>query len=110
MSSEIIENLSGIIPDTKEPDNAAFIGHLEEKYNDETLAAFQETEDIASGKINPKTYDNLPDAIKDLDSKEPNEETMAAMQEAEDIASGKIKSKGYDDVDEMIQDILKDED
>ena len=80
-----------------------------EKYNDETLAAFQETEDIASGKIKPKTYVNLPDAIKDLDSKEPNEETMAAMQEAEDIASGKIKSKGYDNVDEMIGDILKEE-
>lgn len=70
MSSEIIENLSGIIPDTKEPDNAAFIGHLEEKYNDETLAAFQEAEDIASGKIKPKTYDNLLDAKKDLEERD----------------------------------------
>ena len=37
-----------------------------EKYNDETLAAFQETEDIASGKIKPKTYDSFYDAIQDL--------------------------------------------
>ncbi len=38
----------------------------EEEYNDETLAAFQETEDIASGKIRPKTYDSFYDAIHDL--------------------------------------------
>ena len=43
-----------------------------EKYNDETLAAFRETEDIASGKIKPKTYDNLPDAIKDLEATDNN--------------------------------------
>lgn len=68
--SETVKKLTGIIPKTKEPDNAAFIGHLEEKYNDETLAAFQETEDIASGKIKPKTYDNLADAKKDLKDKD----------------------------------------
>lgn len=81
----------------------------EEQYNEETLAAFKETEDIASGKIKPKTYDNLPNAIKDLGLEQPNKETIVAMQEAEDIASGKVKSKGYDDVDEMIGDILKEE-
>ena len=82
----------------------------EEKYNTETLAAFKETEDIASGKIKPKTYNNLSAAIKDLENKKPNKKTIAAMQEAEDIASGKIKSKGYDDVDELIEDIIKDQD
>ena len=45
-----------------------FLIQFEDNYNDETLAAFQETEDIANGKIKPKTYDNLPNAIKDLDS------------------------------------------
>ena len=80
-----------------------------EKYNTETLAAFKETEDIASGKIMPKTYENLPDAIKDLCSEQPNEETIATMQEAEDIANGRVKSKGYDDVDKMIGDILKED-
>ena len=64
--SETVKDLAGIIPSNKESDNTEFIDHLEEKYNDETFAAFQETEDIASGKIKPKTYDNLPDAIKDL--------------------------------------------
>ena len=79
----------------------------EEKYNTETLAAFKETEDIASGKIKPKTYNNLSAAIKDLENKKPNKKTIAAMQEAEDIASRKIKSKGYNSVDEMIEDIIK---
>ncbi len=45
-----------------------FLIQFEDNYNDETLAAFQETEDIASGKNKPKTYDNLSAAIKDLDS------------------------------------------
>ena len=80
-----------------------------EKYNTETLAAFKETEDIASGKIKPQTYDSLTDAIKDLGFEQPNEKTLTAMQKAEDIASGKVKSKGYNDVDEMIGDILKEE-
>jgi len=65
--SETVKKLAGIIPSTEESDSTVFIGHLEEKYNDETTAAFQKTEDIASGKIKPKTYDNLPDAIKDLE-------------------------------------------
>ena len=39
-----------------------------EEPNEETIAAMQEAEDIASGKIKPKTYDNLSVAIKDLDS------------------------------------------
>jgi hypothetical protein len=47
-----------------------FLIQFEDNYNDETLAAFQETENIASGKIKPKTYDNLSVAIKDLDSDE----------------------------------------
>ena len=45
-----------------------FLIQFEDNYNDETLAAFQKTENIASGKIKPKTYDNLSVAIKDLDS------------------------------------------
>ena len=80
----------------------------EDKYNKETIKAFQETEDIANGKIMSKTYDSFSDAMKDFGYEEPNEETLAAMQEADDIASGKIKSKGYDSTDEMIEDILKD--
>ena len=40
----------------------------EEQYNEETLAAFKETEEIANGKIKPKTYDSFYDAIQDLKS------------------------------------------
>ena len=47
----------------------------EEQYNDETLAAFQETEDIASGKIKPKTYDSFYDAIQDLRVEAAEDET-----------------------------------
>ena len=43
------------------------VNNFEEEYNEETLAAFQETEDIASGKIKSKTYDSFYDAIKDLE-------------------------------------------
>ena len=78
----------------------------EEQYNEETLAAFKETEEISSWKIKPKTYDNLSAAIKDLENKKPNKKTITAMQEADDIASRKIKSKGYNSVDKMIGDIL----
>lgn len=67
MYSETVKELSGIIPDTKKPNNNIFLNHLREKYNDETIFAFKETEDIASGKIKPKTYDSFSEAMKDLE-------------------------------------------
>ena len=38
----------------------------EEKYNTETFAAFKETEDIASGKIKSKGYDDVDELIEDI--------------------------------------------
>jgi DNA-damage-inducible protein J len=38
------------------------------KYNDETLAAMQEARDIASGKIQTKSYNSIREMIDELDS------------------------------------------
>ena len=37
------------------------------KYNDDTLAAMQEARNIASGKINAKSYDSVKEMIAELD-------------------------------------------
>ena len=38
------------------------------KYNEETLAAMREAQDIASGKINTKSYFSVKEMITELDS------------------------------------------
>ena len=42
----------------------------EPKYNAETLAAIQEAEDIASGKIQAKSYNTVAEMEADLDAEE----------------------------------------
>jgi len=42
----------------------------EEEYNAETLAAMQEAEDIASGKIQTKSYKTVAEMEADLDAEE----------------------------------------
>lgn len=40
----------------------------EEKFNNETLTAMQESLDILNGKIKTKTYDSFSEALKDIDN------------------------------------------